>query len=75
MVSKGQLIMTSAEFLSLGFTRWKEIHWTMAQNWEQVEIICKRMELPFENAHRMCFPTNVKGSDGFYGYWIGIRDE
>jgi len=53
--------ITVKEFLALGFTEWKECHWTLASNEEAARIWFKRKgyegtfyEVPF-------------------GYWLPIR--
>ena len=63
--------MTPPEFLRLGYTQWREIHWTISQTDEQMRLVCKRLGLDSENAHRMCYPVKGNKSDGFFGYWIG----
>lgn len=63
--------MTPIEFARY-FSVWHEIHWTVAATQEQADAILKDNDIAGE-AHRICFETNQKNSDGFIGYWIGIE--
>ena len=62
--------MTPPEFLRLGYTQWREIHWSIAATLEQATTLCKELGLSGE-IHRMCYPVKGNKSDGFFGWWIG----
>ena len=64
--------MTVSHFLSLGYIKWLECHWTIARTSDIAERWFKRKGYIGE-FHRMCYPTHSKNSDGFFAWWMPIK--
>ena len=64
--------MLVSDFLKLGFTRWIEVHWSLAGTEEQAKHIFNKVGYQGK-IYKMYYKKENKNNAGFFAFWMGIE--